>query len=66
MPTTNDLIGTAEASRILGRTPRTIQRMVAAGVLTPVTTLPGQTGAHLFHREDVERVKAERDVEAAS
>ena len=64
MPELNDLIGTAQAARILGKQPRTVQRMVAAGVLTPVTTLPGKTGAHLFSREDVERVKAEREAAA--
>lgn len=64
MPDLNDLIGTAEAAQILGKQPRTVQRMVASGVLTPVTTLPGKTGAHLFNREDVERIKTERETAA--
>lgn len=54
MPTTEHLIGTAEAGRILGKTPRTVQRMVASGTLTPVVTLPGKTGAYLFDRHDIE------------
>lgn len=53
MPTTDTLIGTAEAAQILGKTPRTVQRMVASGALVPVTTLPGATGAHLFNKGDV-------------
>lgn len=65
MPTTDDLIGTAEAARIIKRQPRTIQRLVAAGRLTPVVTLPGKTGAHLFRRADVEAVRDERE-QAAS
>lgn len=59
MPTLEHLIGTAEAAEILGKTQRTVQRMVSAGLLTPVATLPGKTGAHLFDRNDVESVKAE-------
>ena len=64
MPATEDLIGSAEAGQILDKTPRTIQRMVASGVLTPVVTLPGKTGAHLFSRADVEALLP--DVEKAS
>ena len=61
MPTTEQaLIGSAEAGQILRKTPRTVQRMVASGLLKPVTTLPGKTGAHLFSREDVEALAAER------
>lgn len=40
----------------MGKTPRTVQRMVASGALKPATTLPGKTGAHLFDRRDVERL----------
>lgn len=61
MPTTEDLVGTAEAGRILGKTARTVQRMVTSGALVPVVTLPGKTGAFLFKREDVERIKASRE-----
>lgn len=62
MPTTETLIGTAEAAQILGKTPRTVQRMVASGALTPVTTLPGATGAHLFKAADVEALIEREDV----
>ncbi len=54
MPTMEHLIGTAEAGLILGKNPRTVQRMVAAGTLVPVVTAPGKTGAYLFDRRDVE------------
>ena len=51
----NDLIGTAEASRILGRSPRTVHRMVRDGGLTPAMTAPGgHHGTYLFRRADVE------------
>ena len=50
-----DLIGTAEAARVLGRSPRTVHRMVNAGDLTPAMTAPGgHHGSYLFRRADVE------------
>lgn len=59
MTNTPDLIGTAEAAGILGKSPRTVHRMVESGVLTPVVIAPGgAAGAYLFARADVERVKA--------
>lgn len=65
MPTTDTLIGTAEAARILSKTPRTVQRMVASGVLIPAVTLPGATGAHLFNKADVEALSADTEDGAA-
>lgn len=57
----NDLIGSAEAARLLGRSPRTIHRLVESGHLTPAMTAPGGfRGTFLFHRADVERLAAER------
>ena len=54
MPHTEDLIGTAEAARILGRSPRTVHRMVATGDLTPALTAPGgPSGSYLFRRAEV-------------
>lgn len=60
MPTTNaDLIGTAEAARIIGKSPRTIHRLVSSGLLTPAIVAPGgHSGSYLFERADIERVKA--------
>ena len=61
MAQTEDLIGTAEAARILGRSPRTVHRMVATGDLTPALTAPGgPSGSYLFRRTEVERVKREK------
>ena len=52
-----DLIGTAEAARVLGRSPRTVHRMVDAGDLIPALTAPGgPAGAYLFRRADVEKL----------
>ena len=55
MPHDTNLIGTAEAARILGKSPRTIHRLVDSGQLTPAFTAPGgHHGAYLFRREDIE------------
>lgn len=63
---TPDLIGTAEAARLIERSPRTIHRLVRAKQLTPVHTAPGgHHGAWLFSRADVEAIKAERNKSAA-
>lgn len=57
MPHTEDLIGTAEAARILGRSHRTVHRMVRDGGLTPAITAPGgHHGTFLFRRSDVEKL----------
>jgi excisionase family DNA binding protein len=56
-----DLIGSAEAARILGKSQRTVHRLVQSGDLTPAFTAPGGfAGAFLFKREDVERIVSER------
>lgn len=56
---TESLIGSAEAARILGKSPRTIHRLVKAGDLNPVYTAPGgQHGSYLFDRDEVERLAA--------
>ena len=55
-----DLIGSAEAARILGRSPRTVHRLVTSGALVPVTVTPaGPHGAYLFRRADVEALREE-------
>lgn len=57
----DDLIGSAEAATILGKSPRTIHRLVKAGTLVPVLLAPGGfKGAYLFARRDVEKLAAER------
>lgn len=55
MPQTTDLIGTTEAARILGKSPRTVHRMVADGRLTVAHTAPGgYVGVWLFDRAHIE------------
>lgn len=63
----NDLIGSAEALRILGRSRSTVQRLVTAGQLVPVMRAPGTNhGTFLFRREDVERLAGHIPAQAAS
>jgi len=58
---TDDLIGTAEAARILGRSLRTVHRLVQDQHLTPALIAPGgQSGVYLFRRGDVESLAAKR------
>lgn len=58
-----DEITTREALVILRlREPSTISRYVADGKLTPSRKLPGKTGAYMFWRADIERL---RDIRAA-
>jgi predicted site-specific integrase-resolvase len=58
MPNT-DLISTAEAADILGVNIATVNRWAVAGRIEPTFTGPGKTGARMFARTEVERVKAE-------
>ena len=46
-----DLITTAEAAAILGKSQRTVQRLVVSRDLEPALTLPS---GYLFDRADVE------------
>ena len=62
MPTMHnapDLIGAAEAAEIAGVKRSTITRWADTGRLPTVTKLPGQTGAYLFRRSDVEALSQE-------
>lgn len=56
MPLADELLSSAEASALLGKTPRTVTRMAKAGILPVAHKLPGSTGALLFRRADVERL----------
>lgn len=65
MPHTEDLIGTAEAARILGRSPRTVHRLVEAGDLTPAVTAPGgHHGTFLFRRDDIMKIAGQAEAVA--
>jgi len=56
------LLATREAADRLGVDRRRIVRMVQSGILKPVQKLPGETGAYLFAREDVDALAAQRRV----
>jgi len=48
-----DLLTTTQAGVILGKSGRTVARMIEAGTLAAVAKLPGPNGAHLLRRSDV-------------
>lgn len=53
--TDKNLIGSVAAARILGKSPRSIHRLVKSGELTPALIAPGGfAGSYLFNRADVE------------
>lgn len=58
-----DLIGSAEACDILGVDRTTLLRWAAAPRL-PSVKMPGKTGAVVYKRADVLKLKAEMDAEA--
>lgn len=53
------LIGSAEACEILGVHRATLIRWTEQDKLTPVHRNPGLTGAYVFRRADVERLRDE-------
>lgn len=57
MRNTTELIGTKEASELLGIDRTGVIRRVAAGELTPVQKLPGTRGAYIFDRSDVMKLR---------
>jgi excisionase family DNA binding protein len=59
------LIGTAEATEMLGVSKDTLIRMVARGTLKAAHKMSGTSGAYLFERADVEQLAREK-TEAAS
>lgn len=59
MPDERDLIGSADAERILNISRATLVRWVAASKLSTAGRLPGPRGAWVFHRDDVERLAIE-------
>ena len=62
-----DEITTREAAEILGyKDVGSIARWAQIGRLKPSRKLPGKTGAYLFRRHDVERLRDELAAERAS
>ena len=50
-----------EAMTVLGETqPTLIRRLVETGDLVPAHKMPGQVGAYLFHRSDIEKLAKAR------
>ena len=63
---TPDLIGSAEACEILNIDRGTLVRRIAAGKLTAVRKMPGQTGAYVFELAEVLRHRDELAAKEAS
>ena len=55
-----DVVTSAEACEALHVDRSTLTRWVAAGKITPLTKLPGSTGAFLFDPSEVERIQTGR------
>lgn len=51
-----ELIGSAEAAKILGIARTTLTRRIAAGVVCPASKLPSATGAYVFDRAEIDRL----------
>ena len=51
-----NLMTTAQVAERLGKSVRTVGRLVASETLRVELTLPGKTGARLYHPAEVERV----------
>lgn len=60
MPTAPDLIGSAEACKILGIERSTLVRWVQLRQIRPAKKLPGPVGPYLYRRSDVERLAEQR------
>lgn len=59
------LVGSAETCQILGIHPATLLRWIKAEKIAPAHKLPGDNGAYLFARIDVEKLVAERAEQSA-
>lgn len=55
MPHRDDLLTSPQVGLILGKSARTIHRMVEDGVLPYVMKLPGPNGAFLFDKAAIEK-----------
>lgn len=61
----DELLTSTQSGQILGKSGRTVVRMVERGHLTPAGKLPGDNGAYLFRRRDIERLAAKREKAAS-
>ncbi|MFT4189301.1 MAG: helix-turn-helix domain-containing protein [Aeromicrobium sp.] len=53
---------TAEAAELLGVSVPAVLRMAKYGRIAPFHKIPGRTDPHTFHRDEVTRVLAERNL----
>ena len=60
-----DPLSTAEVASILRVSIGTVNRWAKDGTLPVWKQMPGDTGARLYRREDVERIRDERQAGAA-
>lgn len=58
MSNARQLLSTAEVANITGVSPRTVNRWVSEGRLTPAAQAPGPKGARLFNADDVANLEA--------
>ncbi len=56
MPQPDELLTSTAAGLLIGRSGKTVIRLMEAGKLAAVAKLPGVNGAYLFRRSDVERL----------
>lgn len=57
----SDLIGTKEAAELIGCTVSTLTRRAQLGRVNPAMKLPGETGAYLWRRSDIEAMADTND-----
>lgn len=60
MPNETDLVAVSEVAALLGKSVRTVHRMIQAGELKPVMKIGGGTGAYLFQRAEIEAAIEQR------
>lgn len=60
-----DVVNTAEAANILGVDRATVVRWASSGQIK-ATKLPGQTGAFVYQRSDVEKLAAKRGADGSA
>ena len=58
MSNARQLLSTAEVAALTGVSPRTVNRWVSEGRLTPAAQAPGPKGARLFNATDVAQLEA--------
>ena len=56
MHKTEELLTSTAAGALIGKSGRTVLRLMEAGQIAAVAKLPGPNGAYLFRRKDIERL----------